>query len=118
MAAFRTWLIAGFAGALCVTLWLGAFAMGSPRWWHLAGSAVTFTVVVVVLAWKFRPSQVAHAVPASAIGYAIGWDVVRDQDSSGWVTASPWIVAVLAVALATVTSLAVARYRESGQERD
>lgn len=113
MAAFRTWLIAGFLGALCATLWLGAFAGESPKAWNFILSVVTFALGISVLTWKLRPSQVAHAVPAASVGYAIGWDVVQGPAPEGLIGLNPYLVAVMAVALATVIAYVVAKINES-----
>lgn len=112
MAPFKTWLIAGFLGALCATLWLGAFAFGEPRLWNVALSLVTFIAGIALLTWKLRPSQVAHAVPASSVGYAIGWDVVQGTDAQGVVGLNPYLVAIMAVALATFVAVVVSKVQD------
>lgn len=112
MAPFKTWLIAGFLGALCATLWLGAFAIGDPRLWNVGLSLVTFIAGIALLTWKLRPSQVAHAVPAASVGYAIGWDVVQGSDAQGVVGLNPYFVAIMAVALATFVAIVVSKVQE------
>ncbi|TXJ03872.1 MAG: hypothetical protein E6Q27_09420 [Aeromicrobium sp.] len=118
MRAFRTWLIAGFLGALCTTLWLGAFAFGDVRWWHMVLSISTFIAGVVVLTWKLRPSQVAHAVPATSVGYAIGWDVVQERSTEGIMNMNPYFVAIMAVALATFVATVTSKVREGQAKTD
>lgn len=112
MAPFKTWLIAGFLGALCATLWLGAFAIGDPRLWNVALSLATFVVGIGLLTWNLRPSQVAHAVPASSVGYAIGWDVVQKTNAQGVLALNPYLVAIMAVALATFVAIVVVKFKE------
>ena len=112
MAAFRTWLIAGFFGALCATLWLGAFVINEPKWWNFTMSIGTFLIAIGYLTWKFRPSQVAHAVPAASAGYAIGWDVVQGTSPTGWLGLSPYFVIIMALALSTAVAIGVTRIKE------
>ncbi|NLC97521.1 MAG: hypothetical protein GX678_00370 [Actinomycetales bacterium] len=112
MAAFRTWLIAGFFGALCATLWLGAFVINEPKWWNFTMSIGTFLIAIGYLTWKFRPSQVAHAVPATSAGYAIGWDVVQGTNATGLLGLSPYLVIIMALALSTAVAIGVTRIQE------
>ena len=99
MAAFKTWLIAGFFGALCATLWLGAFVINEAKWWNFTMSIATFLLAIGYLTWKFRP-------------YAIGWDVVQGTSPTGWLGLSPYFVIIMALALSTAVAIGVTRIKE------
>ena len=72
----------------------------------------TFLIAIGYLTWKFRPSQVAHAVPATSAGYAIGWDVVQGTNATGLLGLSPYLVIIMALALSTAVAIGVTRIQE------